>query len=64
MRLIFGGASILIEGDDSAGIATTLTISNYHIGNAGTMHHQMYSPIVKAGSSMCNQRSDGKRTYK
>jgi len=64
-RLIFGGATIFKEGDDSAGFATTLTASNYRIGNAGTKHHETHSPIEKASNcEKCTQRSDGKRTYK
>jgi hypothetical protein len=33
-RLIFGGATIFKEGDDSAGFATTLNASNYRTGSA------------------------------
>jgi len=64
-RLIFGGATILKEGDDSAGIATTPTTSNYHTRSAGTKHHETHSPIDKATSGeKCTLGSDGKRTYR
>jgi len=53
---------IFKEGDDSAGFATILTTSNYRTGNAGTKHRETHSPIEKAGSGMCTQRSDGKHT--
>jgi len=62
-RLVFGGATILKEGDDSAEIATTPT-ANYRTGNARTKHHESHSPIEKAGSGMCTQRRDGKHTYR
>jgi hypothetical protein len=54
-RLIFGGATIFKEGDDSAGIATTPT-ANYRTGSAGTKHRETHSPIEKAGSGMCTWR--------
>jgi hypothetical protein len=63
-RLIFGGATIFKEGDDSAGIATTPT-ANYRTGRAGTKHRETHSPIEKASNGeKCTQRSDGKRTYR
>ena len=63
-RFVFGGATIFKEGDDSAGIATTPTANNYRTGSAGTKHCETHSPIEKAGSGMCTQRSDGKHTYR
>jgi len=63
MRLVFGGATIFKEGDDSAGFATTPT-ANYRTGSAGTKHCETHSPIEKASSGMCSQRSDRKRTYR
>jgi hypothetical protein len=64
MRLIFGGATIFKEGDDSAGIATIPTANNYRTGSAGTKHCETHSPIEKASSGMCTQGSDGKHTYR
>jgi len=55
-RLIFGGATIFKEGDDSAGFATTLNANNYRTGSAGTKHHETHSPIEKAGSGKCTWR--------
>ena len=55
-RLIFGGATIFKEGDDSAGIATTPTASNYRTGCAGTKHRETHSPIEKASSAKCTWR--------
>ena len=49
-RLIFGGATMNYEGDDSAGFVTTLNTKNYCTGNAGTKHREMHSPIEKAGN--------------
>jgi hypothetical protein len=49
-RLIFGGATILREGDDSAGFATTLNANNYRTGSAGTKHRETHSPIEKASN--------------
>jgi len=79
-RLIFDGATIFKEGDDTAGFATTLTANNYRTGSAGTKHCEMHSPIEKASSGKrtwrrsnnctprtakkCTQGSDGKRTYR
>ena len=58
-RLIFGGATIFKEGDDTAGFATTLPANNYRTGSAGTKHCEMHSPIWKAGSGKCTwRRSD------
>jgi hypothetical protein len=63
-RLVFGGATIFKEVDDSPGIATTPT-GNYHTGSAGTKHREMHSPIEKASNGeKCTQRRDGKRTYR
>jgi hypothetical protein len=65
MRLVLGGATIFKEGDDSAGIATTLTTNNYRTGSAGKKHRETHSPIEKASNGeKCTQRSDGKRTYR
>jgi len=61
--LVFGGATIFNEGDDSAGTTTTPTANNYRTGSAGTKHRETHSPIEKASSGMCTQGSDGKRTY-
>jgi hypothetical protein len=55
-RLIFGGATIFKEGDDSAGFATTLTAKNYRTGSAGTKYCEMHSPIEKASSGKCTRR--------
>jgi len=64
-RLIFGGATIFKEGDDSAGFATTLNANNYRTGSAGMKHHETHSPIEKASNGeKCTQRIDGKRTYR
>ena len=63
-RLILGGATILKEGDDSAGIATTLTTYNYHTGSAGTKHHETHSPIEKASSGKCTWRRTNNCTPK
>jgi len=54
-----GGAMIFKDGDDSAGIATTPTTNNYRTGSAGKKHCDTHSPIEKAGSGKCTQRSDG-----
>jgi len=43
-RLIFGGAMIFKEGEDSAGIATTLP-ADYRPGSAGMKHAETHSPI-------------------
>ena len=56
---------IFKEGDESAGIATTLTTNNYRIGSAGTKHRETHSSIEKASNGeKCKQGSDGKRTYR
>ena len=49
-RLIFGGATIFKEGDDSARFATTLDANNYCIGSAATKHDETHSPIQKANN--------------
>jgi len=54
-RFVFGGAMILKEGDDSAGIATTPTTNNYRTGSAGTKH-ETHSPMEKASSVKCMWR--------
>jgi len=54
--LIFGGAMIFKEGDDSAGIATTPNANNYCTGRAETKPREMHSPIKKAGSGKCTWR--------
>jgi len=64
MRYVLSGATIVEEGDDRAGFATTLNVSNYRTRNSGTKHHHTHSPMEKAGIGMCTQRSDGKRTYR
>jgi len=48
------------EGDDNAGIATIVAANNHRTGSGGPKHCETYSPIEKAGSGMCTQRSDGK----
>ena len=64
-RLIFGGATIFKEGDDSAGFGTTVNANNYRTGNAGMKHHETHSPIAKASNGeKCTQRSNGKRIYR
>jgi len=78
-RLIFGGATIFKEGDDSAGFPTTHTANNYHTGCAGTMHWNAFTNCVgkqwqihmekkqqlySENREKCTQRSDGKRTYR
>jgi len=63
-RIVFGGATIFKEEDDSAGIATTPTANNYRTGSAGMKHCETHSPVEKAVSGMCTQRSDGKHTYR
>jgi len=64
-RLIFGGAAILKEGDDSAGFATTLKANNYRTGSAGMQHCETHSPIEKASNGeQCTKGSDGKHTYR
>jgi len=55
MRFVFSGATILTEGDDSAGITTTPTTNNYRTGSAGTKH-ETHSPIEKASSGKCTWR--------
>jgi len=62
--LVFGGATISNEGDDSAGTTTTPTANNYRTGSAGTKRRETHSPIGKASSCLCMQGSDGKRTYR
>ena len=64
-RLIFGGATIFKEGDDSAGFATTLPLNNYRTGSTGTTHRETHSPIEKASNGeKCTRRSDAKHTYR
>jgi len=63
-RLIFGGATIIEEGDENAVFTTVLIAYNHCTGNAGTKHPEMHSPIEKRGSAMCTQRSESKHTYR
>ena len=55
-RLIIGTAKHFKEGDNSAGIATTLTATNYHTGSTGLKHFETHSPIEQARSCKCTRR--------
>jgi len=59
-RFVFGGAIIYIDGDDSAGIATTPT-TKYRTRRAETKHRDTHSPIENGSTvEKCTQRCDGK----
>jgi len=55
MRYICSWATIVTEGDDCSGIATTPT-AMYYTGSAGTKHREMHSPIENASSRKCTWR--------
>jgi hypothetical protein len=52
------------EGDESAGLTTTLTANNYRTGSAEMKHYETHSPKKVSNGDKCSERSDGKYTYR